>query len=318
MAVQTMAMGDESTGMASRGWLASAASKDDVPPAPSGPHGDFDGSLKVSQKLPTAADLSKVAALPLLTVHNESVPFESLYAGERGGRRVMVIFMRHFFCGNCQEYLRTLCASITPESLLALPTPTEIMVIGCGQPELIPFYAETTACRFPIYADPTRKLYDELGMTHAMGMGQKPPAYVQKSLFSVIVQSFYQAISSGRRALSGGHFWQIGGEFLFENGDVTWCHRMQHTRDHAEVPEIRKQLRLDDDEQQPSRRKRWSSGLAPAGLARKLSLSRSRERSGSRKRNSLALSAREGSSKEGSVMEKVKEEPVTEAEVARR
>ena len=222
-------------------------------------------------------------------------------------------------CKNCQEYLRTLCGSITPESLLALPTPTEIVVIGCGHPDLIPFYAETTTCRFPIYADPTRKLYDALGMTHTMSMGEKPPAYVHKSLFSVIVQSFYQLISSGRRALSGGHFSQIGGEFLFENGDVTWCHRMEHTRDHTEVPEIRKQLRLDDDgEQPPSRRKRWSSGLGTAGLARKLSLSSSRERSGSRKRNSLALSARDGSSKEGSVMEKVKEEQVAEADVARQ
>ncbi|MCJ1286411.1 hypothetical protein MMC26_005756 [Xylographa opegraphella] len=303
-----MTMEDESKGMASRGWPSSATSKDEVPSAPSGPQGDFDGTLKVSQRLPTAAELSKVADLPLLTVQNESVPFKSLYAAEQEGRRVMVIFMRHFFCGNCQEYLRTLCSSITPDSLLALPTPTEIVVIGCGQPELIPFYAETTACKFPIYADPTRKLYDELGMTHAMGMGHKPPAYVQKSLFSVIVQSFYQVVSSGRRALSGGHFWQIGGEFLFEHGDVTWCHRMRHTRDHAEVPEIRRQLRLDSEEQAP-RRKRWSSGLGAAGLARKLSLSSSsRERSASRTRNSLALSAREGSSKEGSVMEKVKEE----------
>ncbi|MCJ1381832.1 hypothetical protein MMC17_004943 [Xylographa soralifera] len=310
-----MTMREESKALASKEWTTFAANQTNVPSAPSGPQGDFDGSLKVSQNLPTPAELAKVAELPLLTVQNESIPFKSLYAGEREGRRVMVIFMRHFFCGNCQEYLRTLCSSITPENLLALPTPTEIVVIGCGQPELIPFYAETTSCRFPIYADPTRKLYDELGMTHAMGMGHNSPAYVQKSLFSVIVQSFYQVISSGRRALSGGHFWQIGGEFLFENGEVTWCHRMQHTRDHSEVPEIRKQLRLDDE--QPPRRKRWSS-LGTAGLARKLSLSNSRERSGSRKRNSVALSVRDASSKEGSVMEKVKEEQGKEAEVERK
>ncbi|MCJ1391919.1 hypothetical protein MMC18_004786 [Xylographa bjoerkii] len=311
MAVQTMTMGEEPKGLASRGWTTSAQSKTEVPSAPSGPQGDFDASLKVSQKSPTQAELSKVAELPLLTAQNESIPFKGLYTGEREGRRVMVIFLRHFFCGNCQEYLRTLCSSITPESLLVLPTPTEVVVIGCGQPELIPFYAETTSCTFPIYADPTRKLYDELAMTHAMNMGQKPPAYIQKSLFSLIVQSLYQAISSGRRLLSGGHFWQLGGEFLFENGEVTWCHRMQHTRDHAEVPEIRQQLGLDDE--QPPRRKRWS-GLGNTGLVRKLSLSRSRERSGSRKRNSLALSVRDVSSKEGSVMEKVKEEQVKEAE----
>lgn len=39
---------------------------------------------------------------------------------------------------------------------------------------------------------------------------------------------------------SGGDWKQLGGEFLFVGGDedtetqVQWCHRMQHTRDHAE------------------------------------------------------------------------------------
>lgn len=226
------------------------------------------------------------------------------------------LHLNAYSCQNCQEYLRTLCSSITPESLLDLPNPTELVIIGCGQPELIPFYAETTSCKFPIYADPTRKLYDLLGMTKSMSLGQESGDYVQKSLVSVIVQSFYQVVASGRKAWSGGHFWQIGGEFFFENGRVTWCHRMSTTRDHAEVPELRQQLGL-DDARVPSR-KRWST-TGGIGLVRKLSLSRSRERSGSRsrKRSSMVLSNQDGKdSKEGSVMEKLKEERVEEAEEA--
>jgi hypothetical protein len=44
----------------------------------------------------------------------------------------------------------------------------------------------------------------------------------------------------------GGNLMQIGGEFLFEDGQVLWCHRMRHYRNHAEVPVLRKLLDLDD------------------------------------------------------------------------
>ncbi len=45
-------------------------------------------------------------------------------------------------------------------------------------------------------------------------------------------------------ALKGGDQKQVGGEFLFEGGEVRWCHRMRNTRDHVEVPELREVLGL--------------------------------------------------------------------------
>lgn len=92
---------------------------------------------------------------------------------------------------NCQEYLRTLSSSITPEDLLALPTPTSITVIGCGRPELIPMYTEATGCPFPIYAEPTRKIYDYLGMTRTFDLGTKP-AYMQTNVLINSVQSYFK------------------------------------------------------------------------------------------------------------------------------
>ena len=44
--------------------------------------------------------------------------------------------------------------------------------------------------------------------------------------------------------LSGGAPRQVGGEFLFEGGKVTWCKRMRNTRDHAEIPEVKQLLGL--------------------------------------------------------------------------
>ena len=141
-------------------------------------------------------------------------------------------------------------------------------------------------------------------MARTLNLGSQSPDYVQKPFLSVLLQSMFQVMGNGLKAFKGGDYWQVGGEFLFENGEAVWCHRMTNTRDHAEVPELRKQLGLDDEH--PPARKRWSSPSI-AGLGRKLSTSRSR--SWSRKRNSMLVGNADGrKSNDGSVMEKLQEE----------
>ncbi|KAK6597706.1 hypothetical protein H4I96_08658 [Botrytis cinerea] len=190
-----------------------------------------------------------------------------------------------FVGDNCQEYLRTLATSITEDSLLQLHTPTFIAVVGCGSPSLIPMYQEATNCPFPIYADPTKKLYDELGMMRTLNLGARPE-YQRRGTLMGIGQSVLQSLKQikGGKLFQGGDYQQVGGEFLFEpvrmstpitspadgpvgmhasggilgNGDkigesegyeekrITWCHRMKNTRDHAEIPEIREVLGFDE------------------------------------------------------------------------
>jgi hypothetical protein len=222
---------------------------------------DFAGNIDVNDDLPTEQDLKRVGDLLVLDAKGQSRPFKGLYQGEGVAPRQLIIFVRHFFCGNCQEYLRTLSSSITPESLLALEQPTFITVIGCGRPELINMYVEATNCPFPVYADPTRKLYDLLGMTRTLDLGKKP-GYIHSNLFVTSVQSIMQGIKTGNKALKGGDFKQVGGEFLFEEGKCVWVHRMKNTRDHSEVTEVRRQVGL--DETRPPMRKRWSHSVKKA------------------------------------------------------
>lgn len=133
-------------------------------------------------------------------------------------------------------------------------------------------YQAETNCPFPIYTDPTQKLYDELGMMRTLNIGQRPE-YQRKALFTIMAASFVQGLKmiKAGMALKGGDMHQVGGEFLFEpveevespsysplNSEkqlesgyvevekrVTWCHRMRNTRDHAEIPEIREVLGLE-------------------------------------------------------------------------
>ncbi|KAJ9638925.1 hypothetical protein H2199_006786 [Coniosporium tulheliwenetii] len=67
-------------------------------------------------------------------------------------------------------------------------------------------YTTATSCPYPIYTDPTRKIYEKLGMIRTLDLGPTTPSYIQSSLLGVVVSSFWQALSSGRSALKGETF----------------------------------------------------------------------------------------------------------------
>ncbi|OTA70215.1 hypothetical protein K449DRAFT_321489 [Hypoxylon sp. EC38] len=184
---------------------------------------DFQGEVQTNNDLPTIETLRKIEMYTVLDSDGKTHTFKSLYAGHNSPRRVLIIFIRHFFCGNCQEYLRTLSASVTPDALLQLPISTFIAVIGCGAPELINSYVKETGCPFPVYADPTRRLYTELGMVRTLAMGSRP-AYLQgKSLAHTVVSGVVQGLKQVKSGLvmKMGDQKQVGGEFLFEPATLT-------------------------------------------------------------------------------------------------
>ncbi|KAI1140370.1 AhpC/TSA antioxidant enzyme-domain-containing protein [Hypoxylon sp. FL0543] len=184
---------------------------------------DFHGEVQTNNDLPTIETLRKIEMYTVLDSDGKTHTFKSLYAGHNSPRRVLIIFIRHFFCGNCQEYLRTLSASVTPDALLQLPVSTFIAVIGCGAPELINSYIKETDCPFPVYADPTRRLYTELGMVRTLALGPRP-AYLQgKSVAHTVVSGVVQGLKQVKSGLvmKMGDQKQVGGEFLFEPATLT-------------------------------------------------------------------------------------------------
>ena len=206
--------------------------------------------LQTDTSLPSQKTVDEIGEYIVLDRHGKSHQFKTLYTGKNVARRVLVVFVRHFFCGvsffflsesqrdevrdirlwgltttlpkNCQEYLRTLSAAIHPDSLLHLPISTFIAVVGCGAAELIDTYASETACPFPIYTDPTCKIYSALGMVRTLSLGPKP-AYTRKSLASTIAAGVVQGLKQVRTGLAtkAGDQKQVGGEFLFEPFSVT-------------------------------------------------------------------------------------------------
>lgn len=70
-----------------------APAKDNVNPV------DFEGDVQTDNKLPSLETLRKLEDYTVLDEDGKSHTFKSLYSGHNVARRVLVVFIRHFFCG---------------------------------------------------------------------------------------------------------------------------------------------------------------------------------------------------------------------------
>ncbi|CAF1072241.1 unnamed protein product [Adineta steineri] len=189
---------------------------------------------------------SEAISLPVVDANDTSHLFSTLYSTDGHNQQTLVIFIRHFFCGSCKEYVTGLSKEngITPNELSN--SNKRLIIIGCGQPNLIEQYKKDTKCPFTIYCDPTQKLYDSFGMIRTLSLGEKKPDYIKSSFLSNVAKSAVSQISAGTCMFQGGDIRQNGGEYLInERGDIIWSHNMINTQDHVEIKELRKILVLD-------------------------------------------------------------------------
>lgn len=217
---------------------------------------DSDLSANVSDHCPDRAVLAAAYDLPIFSADGTPRSFGSLFDPSYAThQRQLIIFVRHFYCGACQAYLKALTSGITMQDYFSIPIPTSIIVIGCGQPDLIPHYRKFTNCSFPIFADPSRALFKQLGMVVSVNVGNRRPEYMKdisigawaKGQLTQVRASMKETDGIRKRdVLRGGNPMQIGGEFLLDEGEVVWCNRMKNYRDHAEIGVLRKLLELDD------------------------------------------------------------------------
>ena len=142
----------------------------------------------------------------------------------------------------CEDYVRALARDLPPEKLAAAQT--ELSIVGCGEHQCIADYRKRTGApaEFAFYCDPTRQVYQKLGMLVSYKQGQKPEYLSGKSLVGSTLSSILNAVASGRQALHSGKSSQNGGEWLFQGGQLQWCRRMRNTMDHAETKELKQVL----------------------------------------------------------------------------
>ncbi|KAF9700187.1 hypothetical protein EKO04_001711 [Ascochyta lentis] len=159
------------------------------------------------------------------------------------GKRSVLIFTRHFWCLNCQAYVRAISESIPPSKL---PLNTQILIVGNGSYQPIDTYATTTASAYPIYTDPTCQIHKILKFKSALkeqGAGEDKKDYMQNagSAISRVFGGIKGALGNlqhtayiGPKALNGGEV------VISADGQCEYMYRMQNTVDHTNVAELAK------------------------------------------------------------------------------
>jgi len=195
-------------------------------------------------QLADAKTLEEAGKINIKDCDGKEVEFKSLYSGKPDGERQLIVFIRHFMCGFCEEYIRALARELPPKQLDTVNT--TLTIIGCGDHSLITEYAKRTGCPYDIYCNSDRKLYEQLGMICKLTQpGGPPPAYLQRGYFNIVASSLLVGLGMGpAKGLKAGKISQNGGEWLFQNGSLIWCKRMRNPSDHAETSELKELLGL--------------------------------------------------------------------------
>jgi hypothetical protein len=222
-----------------------------------------DGSFLSDETLHEAYELE------VQSKKGEPVRFGELVAGKGDSITTVVIFgeqyfflfgcgyrshnpiVRHFFCIYDQDYVRVLATQMTHKILETMPNhakPAQVIIIGCGDHTLIGPYMEETSDAFPIYTDPTAKIYNQLKMKRTWTGFNDPPPYSLESFPSALYKDLKQRWKRGWAGLKGGFGDQQGGEWIFQRGKLKYAHRMQSASDHLTADNLLKILTVDQVE----------------------------------------------------------------------
>lgn len=173
--------------------------------------------------LPTSSDLQALKSCSVQDVTGKAHRLSDLFDQASSSKtNLVLIFVRHFHCGYCLQYLSVLCE----HSAIVNKDPSiKVIVIGHGQPSAIQRYADLTGCAkagVDIYTDPDKEAFKALGVTKktlaGLPSGEQLPAYASgKSQLSMVWSSLKEMAGVGTQALKdGGGYSQLGGEFIFD------------------------------------------------------------------------------------------------------
>ncbi|KAK4684869.1 hypothetical protein P7C73_g5294, partial [Tremellales sp. Uapishka_1] len=208
---------------------------------------DDDETFSVN-KIPSKRQLWDAGTLFLKDEEGELVCFGDFFPqAERGKgkankveQKTVVFFIRHFWCGQCQDYTLASLALLDPVALEKAGI--RVIVISNGSWKIIKRYRELFNCPFPIYVDGPRRLYQLMGMTKLTNdfgpMFSGRATYHQRVVPTQLLHGLSNAFF--RMPLANpGKLTQLGGEFILSPGfNCDFAHRMTTTSDHMEAPDI--------------------------------------------------------------------------------
>ncbi|KAF8199684.1 hypothetical protein BJ912DRAFT_949928, partial [Pholiota molesta] len=178
--------------------------------------------------LPTEEQIRRAAPLPLTCEDGTRVSFASLFAAHR----TIAVFIRHFWCPLCQDYMASLKALVQPEMLSRWSEAADVrgrlvsfVVISNGAHGMIRKYRRMFGLPFNVYTDPGLAVYKALGMgrdgddrhRHLSGQQQVPRPLSEKAATGAKEEKSTRGVGMPVWE-KGGDIGQLGGEFIFGPG----------------------------------------------------------------------------------------------------
>ncbi|KAJ9104932.1 hypothetical protein QFC19_003727 [Naganishia cerealis] len=189
-------------------------------------------------RLPTPRELLVVSKLQVYNVEGEKVMFGDIVAGG-GGQQTIVVFIRHWYCPLCAEYVECIVRTVDPEALEKANV--KLVIIGNGSRRMLPAYSKKVMrSPFEMFTDPKLRVYRGLGMTrqtHDGGEEEDKGDYITMGPMRGTLEVAKRATKMplGRP----GTIPQLGGEFIFSSAlQCSYAHRMTNTRAHAPIRDV--------------------------------------------------------------------------------
>ncbi|XP_066224426.1 peroxiredoxin-like 2C isoform X1 [Saccopteryx leptura] len=173
-----------------------------------------------------------VAELPVLDASGRRVPFGALFQE----RRAIVVFVRHFLCYTCKEYVEDLAK--IPKIFLQEASVTLIVIGQSSYHHIEPFCKLTGYCH-EIYVDPEREIYKRLGMKRGeeiTSAGQSP--HIKSNIVSGSFRSLWRAVTGPLFDFQGDPVQQGGTLILGPGHYIHFIHRDRNRLDHKPINSI--------------------------------------------------------------------------------
>ncbi|RSH77633.1 uncharacterized protein EHS24_003193 [Apiotrichum porosum] len=232
---------------------------------------------------------------------------EDVHVPEREGPepRTVVFFIRHWWCGTCQDYTMESLSRL--DSSLLAKNNVRVVVVGSGNWKIIAAYRHVLNCdHLEFYTDTVGKLWGLMGMTKSMPYKREKdrpmPEYNVHSLPKQIYKGMKNAFTQFPIA-HPGDYTRLGGEFILApNYTCDFAHRMTHSANHMEAVDVVRRAGVDhpatslpsapDAAALAAREElnRITREVHEWELARELELERMRRKRAARRGGSMALS----------------------------
>ncbi|KAG0700275.1 hypothetical protein DFH29DRAFT_807833, partial [Suillus ampliporus] len=187
--------------------------------------------------LPTKRQLIDAAACVVVAESGLRVPFGDLFREQK----TVVIFIRHFWCPMCQDYMFSIANTVDPEVLKQ--SGINLVIISNGSYNMIKSYRQIFRTSYAVYTDPSARLYAILGMTMKSiepKAEQRRSSYVRHSRAGGIAMVIANALRVGMPVWEkAGDATQLGGEFVLGPGmTASYAHRMRTRSSHAPIVRV--------------------------------------------------------------------------------